>query len=154
VYRWFLIDNLLEDQNIIDVRRFLSKTCPKVCNRKDALGIVQIRKIWDAIDREYPDLDKVPAVTLRTFVMTVIQYASFCRYSDIAELRLDDVVYHMDYFQLNIRFSKTDQAGAGQTAFVPRNGHSVRCPHKLMCLFLHKMHNDPNPDVYLFPPLE
>jgi hypothetical protein len=154
IYRWFLVQDLGPDPYLQDVMRFLTKTCPKTCNRKAALGVSEIRKIWDKLETEFSVIENVPLVQLRSFVFMVTQHASFCRFSDLAVLKLDDIVFNADYFELNIRFSKTDQAGHGQAAYVPRNVNTYHCPHKLMCLFLHKVHADPDPDVYLFPPLE
>ena len=50
--------------------------------------------------------------------MTVFQHVSFCRFSDLRSLRLADVLHEVDYFKIHVRYSKTDQAGLGQTVFI------------------------------------
>jgi site-specific recombinase XerD len=154
VFKWLLIGDLKNDKQMIDVKKFIEKTCPRKSNKKQPIGVTEIRKIWDKLLADYGTVENVPVLKLRTFVMTVVQHSSFCRFSDIATLKLDDVVYSMDHYVLNIRYSKTDQTGVGQVAYVPKNTHEYRCPHMLMSLFLHKVHDDPDPDVYLFPPLK
>ena len=86
--------------------------------------------------------------------MAVIQHASLCHFSDIAQLKLSDLFYELDYFKIHIQFSKTDQNGIGQVAFIPKLSSSVRDPHSLMCLYLSVMHEMQNENVFLFPPLK
>jgi site-specific recombinase XerD len=154
INKWLIIDDISADPHIVEIRKFLNKTCPKTCNLKQAIGVKEIRKVWDKLELEYKDLTRVPDVMFRSFVLMVTQHASFCRYSDLAGVKLDDLLFSIDYFKVHITVSKTDQAGHGQSAFIPCYSNPYRCPQKLMCLFLHKFHPDPEPDVYLFPALE
>jgi site-specific recombinase XerD len=154
VFKWFLICDLQSDTQLKDVKRFVEKSCPRRSNKKHALGVAEIRKMWDTLLSQYGNIENVPDLRLRTFVMTVVQHSSFCRFSDISSLKLNDLVFSMDYYTVNIRCSKTDQAGLGQVAYIPKNDNLYRCPHMLMSLFIHKIHHDPDPDVYLFPPLK
>jgi hypothetical protein len=154
MFKWLLLGDISNDYHLSEIVKFLSKTCPKLCNIKQAIGVKEIRKIWDGLLDKFGDITHVPDVTFRTFVMLVTQHASFCRYSDIAPVKLDDLLFDIDYFTINIRCSKTDQGGHGQIAYVPSNDNRSRCPHKLMCLYLHKFHRDPDPDAYLFPAFE
>jgi site-specific recombinase XerD len=119
-FKWFLICDLQSDPQLVDVKRFVEKSCPRRSNKKHALGVAEIRKIWEKLLSQYDDIENVPALRLRTFVMTVIQHSSFCRFSDISSLKLDDLVYSMDYYSINIRYSKTDQVGTGQVAYIPK----------------------------------
>jgi hypothetical protein len=126
-------------------------------NKKDALGSTEIRKIWDSIDRKSGDVTKLNRSELRTFVMAVFQHKTFCRFNDISVVKLDDIVHDVDYFTVKISCSKTDQAGKGQVAYVPKSASPIRDPHMLMCLYLSTMGFDDVPDgevVYLFPPLK
>jgi hypothetical protein len=95
----------------------------------------------------------VPLVQLRTFVLAVIQYSSFCRFSDLAVVKLTDVIFELDYFKIVIQYSKTDQAGHGQEAYVLKSVDTVRDPHMLMCLYLQRLDTYNIDDLYLFPPL-
>ena len=89
--------------------------------------------------------------------MTVFQHVSFCRFSDLRSLRLADVLHEVDYFKIHVRYSKTDQAGLGQTVFIPKLDSVHKDPHMLMCLYLHRLDEksaDAPGDMYLFPPLK
>jgi hypothetical protein len=87
--------------------------------------------------------------------MIVLQHATFCRFSDVRQLKLSDLIHEVDYFEIKIRYSKTDQAGVGQTVYLPKTKHTDHNAHMLMCLYLEKigtLNNDQ--DCYLFPPLQ
>jgi site-specific recombinase XerD len=152
VFKWLHLDDLAKNVHVQDIVKFLRKTCPKRCNKKKELGVKEIRKVWDSLESQYKDISNVPLPLLRSFVFLVTQHATFCRYSDLAGVKLSDILYDIDFFSINIRTSKTDQAGTGQTVYIPRNDNALHCPQMLMCLFLHKVH--PDPDFFLFPALE
>jgi len=154
LYRFYLIHNDVLDSSVADVKKFLSKVCVSRSNRKEAFGSEEIRKIWDKIDAEMGGVEKLSNTELRTFVMAVFQHKTFCRFSDAAELKLNDVLFDMDFFKINIRYSKNDQEGVGHDVVLTRNLYALRSAHMLMCLYLHRMHPDPREDVYLFPPLQ
>jgi hypothetical protein len=131
----------------------VAKVCPKNSNLKQPFGSFEVRKMWNFIEKKYPSLSRVPIVTLRTFVLAVVQYHSFCRFSDLAVVKLSDVVFDVDYFKIVIEYSKTDQAGAGQNAYVLKSADKLRNPHMLMCLYLRELDSYDVPDLFLFPPL-
>jgi site-specific recombinase XerD len=154
VFRWLLIDDLSSNVHVQEVFKFLKKTCPKRCNKKQELGVKEIRKMWDELVKKYGDIMSAPLATIRSFVFLVTQHATFCRYSDLANVKLSDLLYEIDYFTITIRISKTDQAGSGQNVYIPANIYPGRCPQMLMCLYLHRFHADPDPNMYLFPALD
>jgi hypothetical protein len=86
--------------------------------------------------------------------MTVLQHATFCRYSDVKEIRLADILFELDYFKITIRYSKTDQEGVGQYVYVSKSA-GVYDAHMLLCLYLTVVpETDADPTrCYLFPPL-
>lgn len=141
--------------NVKQMEKFLSKVCVKVSNQKDGLRSHHIRKIWDKMEKI--GINKLKYSTLRSFVMAVFMHSTFCRFSDTASLKVDDLVYHENYFTVKIGFSKTDQKGEGQYCIIPNNNND-RNPHKLMCLYLQTMGfselDDTVNHVYLFPPLK
>ncbi len=153
VYRFFLMPNFTEDPSVYQVTRFVKKACYRVDRRKDALGSAEIRKMWDNIDLKYGGVEKLSKVELRSFVMTVLQHNTFCRFSDLQQIKLSDVIFNSDYFKFVIRYSKTDQSGQGSCAFMPKNSSGFRDPHMLLCLYLQNMDFPSDPDTYLFPPL-
>jgi hypothetical protein len=110
----------------------LAKVCSHIANKKQPFGSAEVRALWDKIAAQPGGFAALSQAELRTFVMTVVQHASFCRFSDLQNLTLNDVIFEVDYFKVDIRYSKTNQAGVGQTAFIPKIRDSEYDPHKLM----------------------
>jgi site-specific recombinase XerD len=152
-FKFFLVEDVYQNDIVGPVRKFVEKVCPRRVNLKAPFADREVRKIWNYIECKYKNLSAVPIVQLRTFVLAVIQYASFCRFSDLAVVKLDDVVFDVDYFKICIQYSKTDQAGIGQEAFVLKSVDIVRDPHMLMCVYLQRLDSYNVQDLYLFPPL-
>jgi site-specific recombinase XerD len=155
VFRFFLSRDPTNDKMVTDVLKFLKKVAPHNSNVKDGFGSAEIRRLWNRIIEKYGSIEKCPNLELRTFVMIVLQHATFCRFSDVHNLKLSDLVHEIDYFEIRIRYSKTDQAGVGQTVYLPKTNHPEHNAHMLMCLYLEKIGSqNGNKDCYLFPPLK
>jgi len=154
MYKFYMARDFTADQSVLDMKKFLEKICPKRNNQKSAFGSVQIRKIWDDIEKS-GGIEKLSILELRTFMMSVFQHATFCRFSETANVTVADVVHDIDFFQIYIRYSKTDQAGTGSFAYLPKRSSAYRDPHMLLCLYVQKMGFDKDDTVtqYLFPPL-
>jgi site-specific recombinase XerD len=153
-YRFYLQRDITQDVMLAATKKFVAKVCPTVSNLKSPFGSHEVRKLWDALDAKYDDICKMPFVELRTFVLAVIQYSSLCRFSDLAVVKLDDIVFQLDYFKICIQYSKTDQKGSGQSAFVLKSVDAVRDAHMLMCIYLQRLDSFDVQDLYLFPPLK
>jgi len=156
VLRFFKIPNFLDDPMIKTLKKFAEKTCVHLKNVKKPFGSVEIRKMWDALERKYGSVENLPKQELRTFMLAVFQHQTFCRFSDVAKITLEDLFHDVDYFKISIRQSKTDQGGEGQFVFLPKSSSPFRNAHMLMCLYLQKMGFDSQgapEQVYLFPPL-
>jgi site-specific recombinase XerD len=156
LYRFFLVHKTIE-QEVLDVKRFMEKVCPHVSKKKAEFGSMEVRQCWDKIDSKSGGIQNLSKLELRTFVMAVFQHKTFCRFNDISKIKLEDIIYHLDYFSVRICCSKTDQGGKGQSVFLAKSESVVRDPHMLMCLYLKTMGFDEVPDgeaVYLFPPLK
>jgi len=102
------------DPVVLQVEKFLQKVCHTVTNVKDAFRAAEVHAIWDSIDQKSGG---VPKIELRTFVMAVFQHKTFCRFSDLAVVTLNDVLYTDDYFKIKISCSKTDQRGRAMRYF-------------------------------------
>jgi site-specific recombinase XerD len=152
-FRFFLVADIMSDPVIAPVKKFVFKVCPKRSNMKAPFGAVEVRKMWNKLESKYSNLSKIPIVELRSFVMAVTQYSTFCRFSDLSVVKLDDVVFNIDYFKIVIQYSKTDQAGHGQESFILRSADSPRDAHMLMCVYLQRLDSYNVQDMYLFPPL-
>jgi site-specific recombinase XerD len=155
VFRFFLCRDPTTDQMVLDVLKFLKKVAPHNQNTKDGFGSLEIRRLWNSILEKYGSIEKCPNLELRTFVMIVLQHATFCRFSDVQTLKLSDIVHEIDYFEIRIRYSKTDQAGIGQTVYLAKNVSPDHNAHMLMCLYLQRIGmENVQEDCYLFPPLK
>jgi site-specific recombinase XerD len=154
LFRFFLVPDPTTDQMVKDVLKFVSKVTSHVDRKKCGFGSAEVRKLWDKLESKYGNIEAMPLVELRTFVMIVTQHATLCRYSDIQNVKLSDVLHEVDYFEIHIGYSKTDQSGIGQIALLPRAPNVFRDPHQLMCCYLHRLDAvNVSPDCYLFPPL-
>jgi site-specific recombinase XerD len=69
-----------------------------------------------------------PLKAARDKAMLLLGWAAALRRSELVALTVDDVVSHTHGVELQIRKSKTDQRGAGQTVFVPMAKSKDRCP--------------------------
>lgn len=154
LYKFFLVNFSLSLDTIPNILKFLQKACTTVKNVKNPLGSKEIRLIWDALDKKYKNIADIPLLELRSFVMTVFQHSTFCRFSDLAPLKLEDLSYDLDYFTVTIKSSKTDQSGQGQMAYLSVSTTGFRSPHNLMCLYIHRVHTEQDENAYLFPPLK
>lgn len=153
VYRFFLMPNFADEKTVRDVSKFVSKSSAHSNRKKDALDSAKIRKLWDAMEKN-GGIERLSKVDLRSFVMTIFQHKSFCRYSDLAHVKLSDVIFNADYFKIIIRYSKTDQAGIGAPVYVVKDLSGFRDAHMLLCIYLQNMNFPHDEDVYLFPPLK
>jgi len=157
VSRFFLCTDYTKHNSVREVKKFTEKACSKKSNKKLPFGAPEVRKIWDKIDTEIGGVAKLKTKDFRTFMLAVFQHKTFCRFSDLKNLKLEDVFHNVDYFKIHVKFSKTDQQGNGQWLFLEKESSVFRDPHMLMCLYIHHLELDsslPSPHMYLFPPLK
>jgi integrase len=155
--RFFLCNDVTKDQAVQDIKRFVEKACPRKINKKYPFGVDEVRQLWDAIDSKRGGVNNLDQKELRSFMIAVFQHQTFCRFSDLKNIKLEDVFYDLDYFKIHVKYSKTDQGGKGQWLYLPKLSSDYRDPHALMCLYIHHLELDvhvPSPYMYLFPPLE
>ena len=156
VSRFFLCTDYTKEASVLTMKKFTEKACTKKSNKKLPFGSKEIRKLWNKIYAEKGGVEKFNLQDLRTFMISVFQHKTFCRFSDLKEITLADVFHDIDYFKIHIKFTKTDQKGTGQWLYMPRESSGYRDPHMLMCLYIHHLEletNTPSPHVFLFPPL-
>ena len=79
VFKFYLVRDFVQDPMIKDMKRFLAKVCRHGNNKKEAFGSTQVRLLWNQIDKD-GGLEHITLVQLRTFVMTVFQHVTFCRF--------------------------------------------------------------------------
>jgi hypothetical protein len=148
--RFFGSPDIVSDPSVYELKRFLAKVCPHVANKKLPFGSAEVRALWDSIEAT-GGIERLSKLEFRTFVMAVNQHATFCRFSDLQNVKITDLLFELDYFKINIQYSKTDQAGVGQYVYVPKN-QCARDAHMLLCLYLSDI-DTTDDTMYLFPPL-
>jgi len=152
LYKFYLMPNFAADKTVSDIVKFAGKVCEHRSNKKAPFGSAEVRQIFDKLMSKYKCLENLPAVELRTFVMAVLQHKTFCRFNEIAKLKLEDMLFHTDYFKIHIKQSKTDQQGKGDWVYVPKTTGGFLDAHMLCCVYLHTFKLDEQgPDMYLFP---
>lgn len=157
VLRFYDVNNYVDDPMVRTMKKFAQKACKHQKNVKMPFGSAEVRTIWDALDAKYGNVSNFPLDKLRTFVLAVFQHQTFCRFSDVAKIKLSDVLHDVDFFKVHIRMSKTDQGGEGQWVLLPKSDSPFRNAHMLLCLYIHRMGFDmqtTTESMYLFPPLK
>jgi len=156
IARFYLCTDHTKDQTVSVMKKFTEKACVKNTNKKKPFGSAEVRKIWNKIDVE-GGIGKLNFKDFRSFMLAVFQHKTFCRFSDLKNIKLEDVFHNIDYFKIHVKFTKTDQSGNGQWLYLPKQSSNYRDAHMLMCLYIHHLELEadvPSPHMYLFPPLE
>ena len=156
VSKFFMCRDFTNEDVVISMKKFTEKACTRKTNKKLPFGSAEVRKIWDKIEETNGTVQNLSLKDLRTFMIAVFQHKTFCRFSDLQEIKLSDVFHEVDYFKIHVRFTKTDQQGKGQWLYLPKESSSFRDAHMLMCLYVHHLELNTavsSPSAYLFPPL-
>ena len=72
-----------------------------------------------------------PMQAARDRALLLIGFAGAFRRSELVAIRCEDITEHANGLEILIRRSKTDQAGAGRTVFIP-HAKGARCPVKAL----------------------
>ena len=89
---------------------------------------------------------------LRDLTMILLGYAGFLRFSEISQLRCNDIDLKDEYVTLQIRKSKTDVYRNGKEVLICK-GSSSACPHTMLSRYLQVTGQDVHSDMYLFRPV-
>jgi len=57
---------------------------------------------------------KLKTKDFRTFMMAVFQHKTFCCFSDLKNIKFEDLFHDVDLFKIHVKLSKTDQQGNGK----------------------------------------
>ncbi|MCG7875781.1 MAG: tyrosine-type recombinase/integrase [Candidatus Thiodiazotropha endolucinida] len=96
--------------------------------------------------------DTSDVLYLRDITMILLGYAGFLRFSEISQLKCNDIEFKEDYFILYIRKSKTDVYRDGKEVLISK-GVSSACPHSMLLRYLDASGQDNTLDMYLFRPV-
>jgi hypothetical protein len=50
--------------------------------------------MFDALSAQYGNIEYWPRLSLRTFKLALFQHKTFCRFSDVANVKLNDLIFH------------------------------------------------------------
>jgi len=155
LYGFYGMPNYTLDPSVHDTKTFVSKICSHPQNQKNALTSADVWNLWDSLLAKYEWFESFLLAELRTFTMCLFQHTMFCRFSDLKQIKLDNILFDADYMKIKIEKLKTDQAGRGDYVFVPNQTHGFINPHMLLCLYIQQLGDVRYSDtVYLFPLLE
>ena len=71
--------------------------------------------------------DSKDVIVRRDIAMCLLTFAGFLRYSEVSQLKCNDIQFQNTYVNIFIRKSKTDQYRQGHTVVISETG-SVSCP--------------------------
>jgi hypothetical protein len=109
--RFFSCTDYTQDYTVASMKKFTEKACNKKTNKKLPFGSAEVCKIWNCIEATKLTKGNVGQLNLkdfRTFMMAVFQHKTFCRFSDLQQIQLKDVLHDVDYFKIHVTFTKTD----------------------------------------------
>ena len=117
------------------------------------LGIKQ-RRVTALVKDDLVELmvhidQQMPMQAARNKALLLVGFAGAFRRSELVALQCEDMTRHDSGLELIIRWSKTDQAGAGRTVFIPY-ARGNRCPVKALLIWLELARIDTGP---LFRPI-
>ena len=137
-------------KSLSDLRFFLKKVCKLNKSERKGLDKEMLDKIWKKVNNS-GGIKNLSALDLRTFMHINFSYHTLARYDCASQVKIGDLKFKNDHFEITIRKSKTDQAAEGQKVYlVSRNEN---CPMKMLCHYIQHLNvNDKN--SYLFSPLK
>ena len=108
---------------------------------KQAYEVVaaDLKKIIDSI----PDDENL--TNIRDKAMILLGWWSVCRRSEVLNLTIQDITFFDDYFEIHIRYSKTDQTGMGEKKLLPFNNDKY-CPYLALKKWIDVARIEPGPD--------
>jgi site-specific recombinase XerD len=86
-----------------------------------AVTLAPLRAMVDA-------LDTTTITGLRDRALLVLGFAAMARRSELAALRIEDLMFTEDGLTVLVRASKTDQEAKGATVHLPYGSHASTCP--------------------------
>ena len=95
-------------------------------------------------------LPSKPSLTeVRLAASSLLAYAAFLRFDELAKLRCCDVLFEQDRMSIHITSRKTDQYWEGDTVLVARTG-SATCPIAMLECYMALAEIDCSSEVHLF----
>lgn len=148
--KWVHSINGLIDPTINSLVRSLMEAGKRLrsdpVKKKDTINTDMLKQLCDI----YRDCDDI--LHIRDLTMIVLAFAGFLRFSELSQLRCNDIEFKSDYVVLKIRHSKTDVYRAGKEVLIAK-GSSSACPYNLLKKYLQLTCQSNNSNKYLFRPV-
>jgi hypothetical protein len=139
VVKFFGMMNVAESRAVHDILKFTEKVGKRNSNKKCAFGDSELFTTYRYYERKFGPFENWPLLESRTFILALVQTVIFCRYSEIQNVEIDDIVFDPDYFKILIKKSKTDQQSRGEYVYIPKIENCKVDGHMLFCLYLQKL---------------
>ena len=145
--KWFHTMNNLPDptqnnwvKSLLEAGKRLNSVPVK---KKDTINSEHLKHLCDM----FKSTDDI--LHLRDLTMIVLGYAGFLRFSEISELKCNDITFEEDYVTLKIRKSKTDVYRSGKEVVISK-GTSSACPYSLLQKYLKVTEQNVQENKFLF----
>jgi hypothetical protein len=139
VMKFFGMMSVAEHRAVHDILKFVDKVGKRNFNKKCAYGKKEILETYHCYVRKFGDFENWPLLESRTFILAIVQTVTFCRYSEIQNVEIADIIFDPDYIEMLIKKSKTDQQSRGEYVYIPKSKNSPVDSHMLLCLYMHKL---------------
>jgi hypothetical protein len=100
VVKIFSMPNHADVRSVSDIKKFIEKVTVRKSRTRAAFGSAEVRLLWDRLEKKNGPIENWSKMQLRTFTMAVFQHRTFCRFSDLEKIRLNDVLFNADYFKI------------------------------------------------------
>jgi hypothetical protein len=139
VMKFFGMMSVAEHRAFHDILKFVDKVGKRNFNKKCAYGKKEILETYHCYVRKFGDFENWPLLESRTFILAIVQTVTFCRYSEIQNVEIADIIFDPDYIKMLIKKSKTDQQSRCEYVNIPKSKNSPVDCHMLLCLYMHKL---------------
>ena len=120
------------------------RTAKNVIKKKEPISSLHLHLIYDHIGGTSANL-----LQLRNFVIVLLSFAGFFRFSEVANLRRSDVTFNLTHMTIFIERSKTDIYRDGNYSFIAKT-HSALCPVETLQRYFVMAGICDESEVYLF----
>jgi integrase len=139
VVKFFGELNVSESRAVHDILKFIEKVGKRNSNKKCAFGEAELLTTYRYYVKKFGPFENWPLLESRTFMLALVQTVTFCRYSEIQNVEVNDIQFDTDYFKILIKKSKTDQQSRGEYVYIPKMLGTPIDGHMMFCLYLKRL---------------
>lgn len=131
---------------VVNLLETAKRTLSKPVQKKEPISSDSIKQLCDMYSYS------TDVLILRDLCMILVAYSGFLRFDELIHLKCNDIVFHDDYFTIEIRKSKTDQYRLGNQIVISK-GFSSACPFNMLQKYLKYANLSCSKDCFLFRPV-